>query len=201
MNPFTVQMAHKAVRTGQHLRPMQRRIVLFMEIRVHCRLFLPRYKGCTNGRFILSRNYVYEEFKNVNLLSVQKAHKAVVAGQYLRSMQSRIVPSMVILVNSRLILARYKGCTNARCKLSRSYGHEEFKNVNPFTVQKAHKAVRAGQYLRPMQRRIVPSMVILAHSGLIQPRYKGCTNARCLLSRSYAHEEFKNSRCKRRTML
>ena len=192
VNPFTVQKAHKAVRAGQQLRPMQRRIVLFMEIRVHFRLFLPRYKGCTNGSFILSRSYVYEEFKNVNLFSVQKAHKAVVAGHYLRSMQSRIVPSMVILVNSRLILARYKGCTNARCTLSRSYGHEEFKNVNPFTVQKAHKAVRADQYLRPMQRRIVPSMVILVHSRLFLARYKSCTNGRCILSRSYEHEEFKN---------
>ena len=40
--------------------------------------------------------------------------------------------------------------TNARCVLSRSYGHEEHKNVNPFSVQKAHKAVRDAQYLRPL---------------------------------------------------
>ena len=45
----------------------------------------------------------------------------------------------------------------------KSYGHEEFKNVNHFAVQKAHKAERAGQYLRPMQRRIVPSMEIRVH--------------------------------------
>ena len=74
---------------------------------------------------------------------------------------------MEILVHSRLILARYKGYNNARCILSRSFGHEEFKNVNPFSVQKAHKAVRAGQYLHPMQRSIVPSMEILVHSRLI----------------------------------
>ena len=30
-----------------------------------------------------------------------------------------------------------------------SYGHEEFKNVNPFSVQRAHQDLRAGQYLRP----------------------------------------------------
>ena len=163
---------------------MQRRIVPSMEICVLSRLFLARYKGCTNARWILSRSYGHEEFKNVNPFSVQKAHKAVRAGQCLRSMQRRIVPSMEIRVHSRLILARYKGCTNARCILSRSYGHEEFKNVNPFSVQKAHKAVRAGQYLRPMQRRIVPSMEIRVHSRLILARYKGCTNARCILSRS-----------------
>ena len=192
VNPFTVQKAHKAVQAGQHLRPMQRRIVPSMEIRVHLRLTLTRYKGCTNARCILSRSYGHEEFRNENLSSVQKAHKAEVADQYLRPMQRRIVPSMVVLVHSRLILARYKGCTNARCILSRSYGHEEFKNVNPFTVQKAHKAVRAGKHLRHMQRRIVPSMEIRVNLRLTLTRYKGCTNARRLLSRSYGHEEFQN---------
>ena len=54
--------------------------------------------------------------------------------------------SMEIRVHSRLFIARYKGCTNARCILSRSYGHEEFKNGNPYSVQKANKAVLASQY-------------------------------------------------------
>ena len=160
---------------------MQRRIVHSMEIRVHSRLILARYKGCTNAKCILSRICGHEEFENVNIFSVQKAHKAVRDGQYLRSLQRRIVTSMEIHVHSRLYLARYKGCTNARCILSRSYGHEEFKNVNPFSVQKAHKAVRAGQYLRPMQRRIVPSMEIRVHSRPFLARHKGCTNARCIL--------------------
>ena len=135
-----MQKAHKAVRAGQNLRPMQRRIVPTMEIRVHSRLILARYKCCTNARCILSRSYGHEEFKNVNPFSVQKAHKAVRAGQYLHPMQRRIVPSMEIHVHSRLFLARNKGCTNARWILSRSNGHEEFKNVNTFSVQRAHKA-------------------------------------------------------------
>ena len=177
-----MQKAHKAVRVGQYLRPMQRRIVPSMEIRVHSRLILARYKSCTNERCILPRIYRHEEFKNVNLFLVQKAHKAVRAGQYLRLMHRRIVPSMEFRVHSRLILSRYKGCTNARWILSRSYGHEEFQIVNPFSVQKAHKAVRAGQYLSPMHRRMVPSMEIRVHSRLILARYKGCTNARCILS-------------------
>ena len=190
-NPFSVQKAHKDVRAGQYLRRMQRRIVLSKEIRVHSRLILARYKGCTNTRCILSRTYGHEEWKNVNPFAVQKAHKAVWAGQYLCSLQRRIVPSMEIHVHLRLFVARYKGCTNARCILSRSYGHEEFKNVNPYWLQKAHKAVRPGQYLRPMQRRKVPSMEFRVHSRLILARYKGCTIARCILSRSYGHEEFK----------
>ena len=123
---------------------------------------------------------------------MQKVHKAERAGQYLHPMQRRIVPSTEIRVHSRLILARYKGCTNARCIFLRSYGHEEFKNVNLFSVEKVHKAVRAGQYLRPMQRSIVPSMEFRVHSRLILPRHKGCTDAMCILSRSYGHEEFKN---------
>ena len=137
---------------------MQRRIVPSMEICVHSRLTLTRYKSCTNARCILSRSYEHEGFKIVKPFTLQKAHKAVRAGQYLRPMQRRILPSMEIRVHLRLTLTRYKGCNNARCILSRSYGHEEFINVNPFTVQKAHKSVRAGQYLRSMQRRVVPSM-------------------------------------------
>ena len=187
-----MQKAHKAELAGQYLRHMQRRNVTSMEIRAHSRLILARYKGCTNAMCTLSRCYEHEESKNVNPFSVQKSNKAVRAGQYLRSLQRRIVPSMEFRVHSRLILARYRGCTNARCTLSRSYVHEEFKNVNPFSVQKAHKTARAGQYLPPMQRHIMPSMEIRVHSRLILPRYKGCTNARCILSRSYGHEEFKN---------
>ena len=101
---------------------------------------------------------------------MHKSHKAVRDGQYLRPIQLLIVPSMEIGVHSRLILARYNGCTNARGILPRSYGLAEFKKLNPFLVQKAHKAVRAGQYLRPMQLRIVPSMEIGVHSRLILAR-------------------------------
>ena len=142
-------MAHKAVRACQYQRPRRLSRVPSMEIGVHSRLFLARYKGCTNARCILSRSYGHEEFRNVNTFSVQKAYKAVRASQYHRSQPCSIVSSMEIGVHSRLFLARYKCCTKARCILSRSNGHEEFKNVNPFSVQKAHKAVRASQYHRP----------------------------------------------------
>ena len=185
VNPFSVQKAHKAVRAGQYLRSLRRRIVPSMEIRVDSQLFLPRYNGCNNARWILSRSYGHEEFKNVNPFTVQKAHKAVRAGQYLRPLQRRIGPSMEIRVHSRLFLPRYKGCTNARWLLPRSFGHEEFKYENPFSVQKAHKALRAGQYFHPTQRRIEPSMEIRVHSRLILARYKDCTIARWILSRSY----------------
>ena len=136
-----MQKAHISVLDGQCLRPVQRRIMLSMEIRIHPRLFLIRYKGCTNAWCILSRRYGHEEFKNGNALSVQIAHKAVQAGQCLRPVQRRVVQSMEIRIHPRLFLIRYKGCTNAWCILSRSYGHEEFKNGNSFTVQKAHKSV------------------------------------------------------------
>ena len=155
---------HKAVRAGQYLRPMQRHIGPSMEIRVYSRLFLARYKGCTNARCILSRSYGHEEFQNVNPFSVQKAHNSVLAGKYHRPMQRRIGPSMEIREHSRLFLARCKGCSNARYILSRSCGHEEFKYPNPFSVQKAHKAVRFDQYHCPLQRRIGPSMEICVSS-------------------------------------
>ena len=171
---------------------MQRSRLPSLEIRVHSRLFLARNKCCNNTRCILSRSYGHEEFKNVNPFLVQKAHKTVRVGQYLRPIQRSRVPSLEIRVHSRLILARNKCCTNARCIIYQRFWHEEFKNVNPFCVQKAHKAVRAGQCLCPIQRRIVSSMEIRVHSRLILARYKGCTNARCILSRNYGHEEFKN---------
>ena len=186
-----MQKAHKALRASQYHRPLQRSIVLAMEIGVHSRLFIARYKGCTNARCISSRSYGNEEFKNINPFSVLNAHKAVRTSQYHRPLLRSIVPSKEIGVHSRLFLARYKGCTSARCILTRSYGHEEFKNINPFSVLKAHKAVRASQYHRPLLRCIVQSMEIGVHSRLFLARYKGCTNARCILSRSNGHEEFK----------
>ena len=192
VNPFAVQKAHKTVRASQYHRPLLRSILQSMEFRVHSRLFIARYRGCTNARCILSRSYGHEEFKNIDPFSVQKADKAVRACQYHRPLRRSIVQSMEIRENSRLSLARYRGCTNARCILSRSYGHEEFKNVNPFAVQKAHKAVRACQYHRPMLRSILQSMEFRVHSRLFQARYRGCTNARCILSRNYGHKEFKH---------
>ena len=170
---------------------LYRRVLQSMEIRVHSRLFVTRHNGCINARWILSRNSGREEFKYLHSFSVQKSHKEVRAGQYLRPMQLRIVPSVEIGVHSRIILARYKGCTNASCILPGSYGLAEFKNVNPFSVQKAHKAVRAGQYLRSLQHRIMTSLKIRLHSRLFLPRHNGCTNARWILSRSYGREEFK----------
>ena len=165
-----MQKAHKAAQAGQNLRSLHRRIVPSMEIRLHSPLILARYKGCTNARCILSRSYGHEEFQNVNPFSVQKAHKAVQAGKYLRSLHRSIVQSIEIRVHSRLILARYKGCTNTRCISSRSYGHEEFKNLNHFSVQKSHKPVQAGKYLSSLHRSIVQSMEIRVHSPLILAR-------------------------------
>ena len=187
-----MQKELKAVQAAQYLRPLLRSTVPSLEIRVHSRVFLARYKGCTNARCILSRSYGNEEFKNANPFSVQKTHKAIRAVQYLRPLLRSTVSSMEIRVHLQLFLARCNGCTNARCVFSRSYGHEEFKNVNPFSVQKTHKAVRAVQYLRDLLRSTVPSMEIRVHLQLFLARCKGCTNARCVFSRSYGHEEFKN---------
>ena len=191
-SPFSVQKAQKAVRSGQYLRLFYCRRVLSMEIRVHSRIILVRYKGCTDAGCILSRSYGHEDFTNGNPSSVQKAHKVVQGGQYLRPLHRSTEPSMEIRGHSRIILVRYKGCTDARCILSRCYGHEEFKNGSPFSVQKAQKAVRSGQYLRLFYCRRVLSMEIRVHSRIILVRYKGCTDAGCILSRSYGHEDFTN---------
>ena len=167
-----MQKAHKALQAGQYFRSLQRSIVPSIEIRVHTQLILARDNGCTNARYFLWRSYGHELFKNVNLSRCKRRTKPY-------------GPDNISVPCSA-------GCTNARCILSRSYGHEEFKNVNPFALQKVHKALRAGHYLRSLQRSIMPSMEIRVHSTLILARYKGCTNARYLLSRSYGHDELKN---------
>ena len=153
VNPFSVQKAHKAVLAAQYLRPLLRSIVQSMEIRVHSPLFQARYKGCTNARYILSCSYGHEELKNVNPISEQMAHKAVPAAHYLCPLLRCAVPSMEIRVHLQHFLARCNGCTYARRALSRSYGHEEFKNVKPISVQGVHKAVQACQYHRPYAAR------------------------------------------------
>ena len=50
-----------------------------------------------------------------------------------------IVASMEIHEISRLNLGRNKGCNNASSISRRSWGYGEFKNVNPQSVQLAHK--------------------------------------------------------------
>ena len=192
VNPFLVQKAHKAAQGCQYPRPQRRSIVQSMEIRVHSRLFLARYKGCTNARCILSRSYGHEKYKYVNSFLVQRAQEAARACQYPRPKRRSIVQSMESRVHSRLFLARYKGCTNARCIFSRIYGYEEIKNVKPFSVQQAHKAARGLPIPRPQRRSVVQSMEVRVHSRLFLTRNKGCTNARCILSRSYGHERIKN---------
>ena len=181
-----MQKAQKAVRTGQYLRPMYFRIVQSMEIRVHSRLILARYKGCTSARCILSRSYGHEELKNASPFSVRKAHKAVRTRKYLRPMHRCKCAVMAIRVQSRPILARYKGCTNARCILSRIYGHEEFKNASHFSVQKAHKAASPASPCSAVNGNL---RAFAANPSSVQ----SCTIARCILSRSYGHEEFKNA--------
>ena len=175
-----MQKAHKAARAFQYRRPLQRHIVSLMEIRVHSRACLVRYKGCTNTSCIQSWSYWDGEFKNGKLFSVQKAHRSARAFQYHRPLQRHIVSSMEIRVHSRACLARYKGCTNTRCIQSWSYWDEKFKNGKLFSVQKVHKAARAFQWRRPLQRPIVPSFKIRVHSRVCLARYKGCTNAMCI---------------------
>ena len=163
-----------------------------IEIRVHSRLFLARYKGCTSARCILAKSCGHEEFKNVNASSVLYAQKGAQTCQYPCPQRHSTVQSMEIRIHSRLFLARYKGCTNAKCMLSRNYGNGEFKNVNPFSVLYAQKGAQTCQFPYPQRHSTVQSMEIRVHSRLFIARYKGCTSARCILSKSCGHEEFKN---------
>ena len=89
-------------------------------------------------------------------------------------------------------VARYNGCTNARCIWKGSWGEGEPKNVNLETVQKAHRPERASKLLRFLHRRLWPWTKIYANSGLPVAQYNGCTNARCIWKGSYSDGEPKN---------
>ena len=102
VNTEFVQKVHKAVRTREVLRFMQRRIVQSMEIHANSRLNLARNNRCTNVRSMLKRSRGCGEFKNVNTEFVQKAHKPVRTRKVLRFMQRHIVQSMEIHANSRI---------------------------------------------------------------------------------------------------
>ena len=99
---------------------------------------------------------------------------------------------MGIQTNSRLILGRYKDCTNAGNIATRSWVYGEFENVLSHLVQRAHKPWRTCKFIRHFQRRIVPWMEIQANSRLNFGRYKGCTNASNISTRSWGYGEFEN---------
>ena len=83
-------------------------------------------------------------------------------------------------------------------------GMESLKMEKFFRCKMAHKAARAFQCRRTLQRPILLSMEIRVHSRVCLARYKGCTNARAYNPEAMGMESFQMetiSRCKRRTML
>ena len=165
-----MQKAHKPVLTCEIIRFQPRRIMPSMGIHVNYRLILARNNRCTNPRSISTRSGWYGEFKNVNTGFVHKAHKPVRTCEIIRFQPRRIMPSMEIHENYRLILARNNRCTNPRSISTRSEGYGEFKNVNTGFVEKAHKSVRTCEIIHFKPRRIMPRMEIHANSRLILAR-------------------------------
>ena len=138
-----MQRAQNPWRACKISRHSERRIVPLIEIQANSRLNLGRYKVCTNSSNTPTRSWRYGEFKNVILLSVQRAHKPWRACKVGRHSERCVVPSMEIQENSRLNVGRYKVCTNASDTPKGSWGHGEFKNVIPLSVQRVHKPWRA----------------------------------------------------------
>ena len=134
-----------------------------MEIHANSRLKQARNNGCTNASSIPTRSCGYGEFKNVNPEFVLKAHRPVPTRQVMGFLSQLIRPSMEIHANLRLNQARNNGCTNARSIPTRSCGYGEFKNVNPGSVQKAHRLVPIRQVIDFLSQRIRPSIEIHAN--------------------------------------
>ena len=94
--------------------------------------------------------------------------------------------------NSGPILGRYKGCTNASYILTGCWVYGEYENVIPHLVQTARKPWRVFKFICHPQRRIMPSMEIQANSGPILSRYKGCTDASNISTRSWRYGDFED---------
>ena len=187
-----VQTVHKPVQTREIVFFMQRRIIPPKEIQANSRLNLARNNPCTNESSIPTRSWGYGEFKNVKIEFVQRAHKPVQTREIHLFLQRRIMPSMGIHANSRLILARNNPCTNESGIPTRSWGYGEFKNVKTEFVQKAHKPVQTHEVDLFLQRRIMPSMEIHAISRLNLAWNNPCTNESSIPTRSWGYGEFKN---------
>ena len=188
-----VQSTHKSARARKRLRLLQRRIKLSMEIRATSRLNLAQCKGCTNASSIWGRSWGYSESKNVSVQLVQSTHKPARTCKHLRLLQCGIMPSIEIRANSRLNLARWKGCTNASSIWGRSWVYREYKNATFQSVQSTHKPKRTCLHLRRLQRRVMPSMEIRANSRLNLARCNGWTNARSIWGRSWGYRESINA--------
>ena len=150
--PHSVQRAHKPWRACHYIRIMQRRIVPSMEIQGNSGLIHGRNKRCTRASSISTRSWGHGEFETVLSHLVRRADKLWRACQYIRLRQRCIVASMKIQGNFGLILGRNKRCTKASSISTRSWGHGEFENLIPHSVQRAHKPWRACQYIRRRQR-------------------------------------------------
>ena len=115
---------------------------------------------------------------------MQKVHKRVQTREVDLFLQRRIMPSMEIHANSRLILAQYNPCTNECSILTRSWEYGEFKNVKTEFVQTVHKPVQISEIVLFLQRRIMPPMEIHANSRLNVARNNSCTNESSIPTRN-----------------
>ena len=87
--------------------------------------------------------------KNVNHALVHTADRPLLTSKLLRLMKRRIGPPIQICAHSELHVARYYGCTKARCMSKGSYGEGELKNVNLALVQTAHRPRVTGEQTIP----------------------------------------------------
>ena len=74
---------------------------------------------------------------------VQKEHLPVRACKLLRLVQRHVAPPVEICTHSEVPVARFKGCTNARCVCKGSFEKGEPKNVNLAVVEITHLPVPA----------------------------------------------------------
>ena len=104
--------------------------------------------------------------KNVILVSVQKAHFPVRTCKEPCFMQRRIGPTVQIWGNSGRAIAMVPCLHQWNVYIKTELSGCCAQKCNPFSVQKAHIAVRTCKELGSMQRRIGPTVQICVNSGL-----------------------------------
>ena len=86
----------------------------------------------------------------------------------------------------------YHICTKEMVALKGSYGHGEFNNVLPYSVQIPYLPVRGRKLPHFMGGSIVSRLEICETSAQQSPWYRVCTKAMVISKGSYGHGDFKN---------
>ena len=142
--------------------------------------------------FISKGSYGNGHCKNVLPQTMQILHLPVRGTRLTCFMGGSIGPRIEICENSGLPISMVLRLHQRMVISKGSYGHGEFQNVQPQSVDIPYLPVRSRELPRFMGGSIGPRMEIYAKLRAYQsPWYRVCTKSMVILKRSYGNGEFK----------